>query len=137
MARRTIYVGGLEDLEQVSATYAGRLCSDNVYVFGRWCEATAEAALLWDDYHTCATKAKLTAKQRYACKEALRLTPLREIADTMGCSYQMVEKHLRAGFAKLDNLNTAGLGVFTTIVEECGGWRAVYHYLADLKNAPK
>ena len=131
--RRVIYVGGLDDLEKLSEQYAGRLCPGGLYVFGRHCDATAEAALLWEDYHHCCNKARLTAKQRYACKEALRLVPLRLIAEQMGCSYQMVEKHLRAGFGKLDNLGCRGLGVFTQIVEQCGGWRAVYHYVAEVK----
>lgn len=132
MARRVIYVGGIEDLERVCENYRNRIVPSGAYIIGQYCDATPEAALLKEDFYHCARRAKLTNKQQYACLAALRLRSLQFIADQMGITKPMVFKHLRAGFAKLDALGPNGLGVFTQIVESCGGWEAVYHYVTSI-----
>jgi hypothetical protein len=134
MARRTIYVGGLAELEALAQQYAGRLVAHDSggYVFGRYCEITPEAGLLWADLHLCCRKARLTAKQRYAYTEHIKLVPHAEIARKMGCTPASVFSHVEAACAKLDALGIKGLGCFTSIVENCGGWFGIRHYVSEL-----
>jgi DNA-binding CsgD family transcriptional regulator len=139
MVKRVLYVGGMEELERVHAEYHGRLvASTGHYVFGEFCEATEESGLLWEDLRKCYAKAHLTSKQRFAHSRAIKLVPFSEIAEKMGCTHQTVADHVRAAEAKLDGLighKKVSLGCFTQIVESCGGWEAVRHYVADIGKA--
>lgn len=131
MARRTIYVGGLAELEAIKPQYANRLFPQSDYVFGRHCDATPEAGLMWLDLASCFRKAKLTSKQRYAYTESLKLVPIAEIARQMGVTDSTVCEHLREAEKKLENLSEC-LGCLTVVLEECGGWGQLRHYVADL-----
>lgn len=131
--RRIIYVGGLAEVEALQPKYAGRLAPQNDYVFGRYCDATTEADLLWFDVHRCFTRARLSKKQRYACEEYIRLIPIAEIARTMGIAESTARTHIERGMAKLDALGNQGLGCMTTLIESCGGWGALRGYVEDIE----
>lgn len=134
MARKLIFVGGLAELETVSEQFGGRLVasSGGGYVFGRYCDATEESDLLWFDIHRCFTRAKLTAKQRYAYKHAIMLEPIAQIARDMGLDSKTVIEHVQAAAKKLNKLGTSGLGCVTVLIENCGGWDQVPGYIEDL-----
>jgi DNA-binding CsgD family transcriptional regulator len=133
MVKRILYVGGMDDLERLSEQYRGRLVPDQHYVFGEHCDATEEAALMWADLRRAFSKAHLTQKQRYAVAKSLCLWPIAEIARKMGIHRKIVYGHLKLGFAKLDRLPPGNLGCFTDIVESCGGWGQVRHYVEDIR----
>lgn len=132
MARRTIYVGGLEELELVESQYRGRLVPSSDYVFGRFCDATSESALLWEDFRRCARKAFLTKKQRFAYEQHMKLVPHAEIARMMGVTPATVLDHIERAAEKLDSLGFMGLGCFTVIVEQCGGWGQLHPWIEDI-----
>ena len=134
MPRRLIFVGGLDELDEVvQQNYGARIVPGEEYVFGRWCNATAESGLLWADLHRNMTKARLTPKQRYACQQYYKLKPLRKIAEQMGLDVRSVRIHIDRGLDKLDALPRGNLGCWTQIVEACGGHRAVKDYAESLK----
>lgn len=132
MARRTIYVGGIEELERVKPEYAGRLVPDRHYVFGPGCDATEEADLLWEDLRECFYQAGLTPRQRFALAKAIELMPFCEIGRRMGVDESVVREHVRAAYRKLDSLPPGTCGCWTVLIEECGGWSQVRHHLTRI-----
>jgi DNA-binding CsgD family transcriptional regulator len=132
MARRVVYVGGLAELEETLRQYCGHLVPDQHYVFGRYCHATEEADLMWEDLRACFRRAKLTSKQRFALAKALQLVSYAEIAREMGIATATVRDHVKAGYAKLDALPPGCVGCWTTVVEQCGGWSGVRHFVRDM-----
>lgn len=132
MARRVVYVGGLEDLERVRAEYSGRLVPGDEYTFGRYCQATEESDLLWEDLRRAFRRAKLTSRERYAVAKAIQLIPYAEIARQTDVDESTVRQTVERGFVKLDSLSVGNLGCWTQIVESCGGWAAVSCYVAEI-----
>ena len=132
MADRLIYVGGISELEQIATQYRGRLVPQCDYVFGRWCEITPEADLIWEDFYAASRRAKLTKRQRLACKLYMELQPIVEIARKMHRDESTIRQHIEVGFKKLDGLGTNGMGTWTCIVEDCGGWDAIHDFIANI-----
>lgn len=129
MARRLYYVGSADDVARLQERH--RLVPDGEYVFGRYSEATDEAGLLWADLNRCYRLAGLTAKQRMVHRLAIQLKSLREIADQFGVHHSTIEAHLKVAEAKLERVR-GDIGVWTNLVEDCGGWAAVRLYLDEL-----
>lgn len=135
MVRRLLFVGDTADVERIASKH--RLVPGSSYVFGQYAEIDElpEAALLWEDLRHCYRMARLTAKQRYAHQEYIKLVPLETIAERMGISKQAAHIHVQAAIKKLDGLGTGGLGCWTTFIEITGGlgWSAVRERIAEIE----